>query len=324
MNTHMWIVMGLAMVAAGGVVQVFIYPYLSGDIKAEKRQAALRSPGPKRNAENQTDAASRRKQIIDSLKEVEARGKRKRQTLDARIAQAGLSWSRKHYIIASAVAGALAGGLMCFATANPLIIMAAAVVGGFGFPAWTLNFLRKRRLKKFVDEFPNAVDIITRGVKAGLPLGDCLRVIAAESAEPVRSEFRQIAEAQTMGLSTGEAVERIVERVPIPEASFFAIVINIQQKAGGNLAEALGNLSSVLRGRKMMKAKIQAMSGEAKASAYIIGAMPFVVAIMAYVTSPKYMELLWTTQTGELVLGCCAVWMGIGSFIMKNMINFDI
>jgi len=324
MNTHMWIVMGLAMVAAGGVVQVFIYPYLSGDIKAEKRQAALRSPGPKRNAENQTDAASRRKQITDSLKEVEARGKRKRQTLDARIAQAGLSWSRNHYLISSAVSGALAGGLMCFATANPLIILAAAIVGGFGFPAWTLNFLRKRRLKKFVDEFPNAVDIITRGVKAGLPLGDCLRVIAAESAEPVRSEFRQIAEAQTMGLSTGEAVERIVERVPIPEASFFAIVINIQQKAGGNLAEALGNLSAVLRGRKMMKAKIQAMSGEAKASAYIIGAMPFVVAIMAYVTSPKYMELLWTTQTGELVLGCCAVWMGIGIFIMKNMINFDI
>ena len=240
MNTHMWIVMGLAMVAAGGIVQVFIYPYLSGEIKAEKRQAALRSPGPKRNAENQTDAASRRKQITDSLKEVEARGKRKRQTLDARIAQAGLSWSRKHYIIASAVSGTLAGGLMCFATADPLIILAAAVVGGFGFPAWTLNFLRKRRLKKFVDEFPNAVDIITRGVKAGLPLGDCLRVIAAESAEPVRSEFRQIAEAQTMGLSTGEA---IVERVPIPEASFFAIVINIQQKAGGNLAEALGNLS---------------------------------------------------------------------------------
>ncbi len=324
MNTHMWIVMGLAMVAAGGVVQVFIYFYLSGDIKAEKRQAALRSPGPKRNAENQTDAASRRKQITDSLKEVEARSKRKRQSLDARIAQAGLSWSRNHYLISSAISGALAGGLMCFATANPLIILAAAIVGGFGFPAWTLNFLRKRRLKKFVDEFPNAVDIITRGVKAGLPLGDCLRVIAAESAEPVRSEFRQIAEAQTMGLSTGEAVERIVERVPIPEVSFFAIVINIQQKAGGNLAEALGNLSSVLRGRKMMKAKIQAMSGEAKASAYIIGAMPFVVAIMAYVTSPKYMELLWTTQTGELVLGCCAVWMGIGIFIMKNMINFDI
>jgi tight adherence protein B len=324
MNTHTWIVMGLAMVAAGGAVQVFLYPYLSGDIKAEKRQAALRAPGPKRSAENQADTASRRKQIAESLKEVEARGKRKRQSLDARIAQAGLAWSRRQYIVASVVSGAVAGALMCFGTTNPLVILAAAVVGGFGFPAWTLNFLRKRRLKKFVDEFPNAVDIIIRGVKAGLPLGDCLRVIAAESAEPVRGEFRQIVEAQTMGLSTGEAVERIVERVPIAEASFFAIVISIQQKAGGNLAEALGNLSSVLRSRKMMKAKIQAMSGEAKASAFIIGAMPFIVAIMAYVTSPKYMELLWTTQSGELVLGCCAVWMGIGIFIMKNMINFDI
>jgi len=126
---------------------------------------------------------------------------------------------------------------MCFCYGQPAHNHGGRGCRRFGFPAWTLNFLRKRRLKKFVDEFPNAVDIITRGVKAGLPLGDCLRVIAAESAEPVRSEFRQIAEAQTMGLSTGEAVERIVERVPIPEASFFAIVINIQQKAGGNLAE---------------------------------------------------------------------------------------
>jgi tight adherence protein B len=211
--------------------------------------------------------------------------------------------------------------LLC--SANPLVILAAACVGGFGFPAWTLNFLRERRLKKFVDEFPNAVDIIIRGVKAGMPPGDCLRVIAAEAAAPVRSEFRQIVEAQAMGLSVGEAVDRIVERVPISEASFFAIVINIQQKAGGNLAEALGNLSGVLRDRKKMKTKIKAVSSEAKTSAYIIGSLPFFVRGMVWFTSPKYMEILWTTQTGEIALGCCAVWMGIGVFVMRNMINCD-
>ena len=203
------------------------------------------------------------------------------------------------------------------------MVLAAAGVGGFGFPAWVLNFLRKRRLKKFVDEFPNAVDIIIRGVKAGMPLGDCLRVIAAEAAEPVRGEFRQIVEAQTMGLLASEAVDRIVERVPLPEASFFAIVINIQQKAGGNLAEALGNLSGVLRDRKKMKTKIKSVSSEAKTSAYIIGSLPFFVSGMVWFTSPKYMEILWTTQTGQIALGCCALWMGIGIFVMKNMINFD-
>jgi tight adherence protein B len=240
MSLHVWIVMALAMFAAGGIVHVFLSPYLSGEVKAEKRQAALRSRGPQRGTENQTDTASRRKQIAESLKDIEARGKRKRQSLQARIAQSGLSWSRNEYITASLASAAFSGGLLLLCNANPLLILAAVVVGGFGFPAWMLSFLRKRRLKKFVDEFPNAVDIIIRGVKAGMPLGDCLRVIAAEAAEPVRSEFRQIVEAQAMGYTTGEAVDRIVERVPIPEASFFAIVINIQQKAGGNLAEALG------------------------------------------------------------------------------------
>lgn len=323
MNMHMWFIMVLTMVAAGGIIHVFIYPYLSGDIKAEKREAALRPTAPKRCAERQADAASRRKQITESIKELEVRGKRKKQSLETRIAQAGLSWSRNKYIGASLASGAFFGGLTWLFRAHPIVTVAAMGVGSFGFPAWTLNYLRNRRLKKFVNEFPNAVDIIIRGVKAGLPLGDCLRVIATESAEPVRSEFRQIIEAQAMGLSAGEAVERIVERVPLAEASFFAIVINIQQKAGGNLAEALTNLSTVLRERKKMKGKIKAMAGEAKASAYIIGSMPFIVAVMTYVTSPKYIELLWTTQTGELVLGGCAVWMAIGIFVMKNMINFD-
>ena len=323
MDLHMLIIAGLAALAIGGVVQVFLYPYLSGEIKAEKRQAALRMPAGKKSSESQIDAANRRKQIVESLKEVEAKGKRKKQSIETRIAQAGLSWSRNQFIAFAAASAFAYAGLMLLCGAHWIVSLGGLIVGGFGFPLWVLNFLCKRRLNKFRDEFPNSVDIIVRGVKAGLPLGDCLRVIAAESAEPVRGEFRQIIEAQALGLSTGEAVERIVERVPIPEASFFSIVINIQQKAGGNLAEALGNLSGVLRDRKKMKGKIKAMSGEAKASAYIIGALPFLVGAMVWFTSPKYIELLWTTQTGQIVVGVSGVWMGIGILVMKNMINFD-
>ena len=190
-------------------------------------------------------------------------------------------------------------------------------------PRWLLLFLKKRREAKFLHHFPDAVDIIVRGVKAGLPLGDCLRIIATESPEPVKGEFKTIVEAQTVGISMGDACAKMYERMPLAEANFFGIVVAIQQRAGGNLSEALGNLSRVLRDRKKMKAKIQAMSMEAKASAVIIAALPFAVMILVYISSPSYIELLWTHQTGRLMMACCAAWMMIGVFVMKKMINFD-
>ena len=162
-----------------------------------------------------------------------------------------------------------------------------------------------------------------RGIKAGLPLLDCLRMIAAEAPEPVRSEFRSIVETQTVGIPIGEACVKLYERVPLPEANFFSIVISIQQKAGGNLSEALGNLSRVLRDRKRMKAKIKAMSMEAKASGAIIAALPVAVMILVYLPSPSYISLLWTESLGRMMLACCVVWMSMGVFVMKKMINFD-
>src|SRR4029077_20114782 len=150
------------------------------------------------------------------------------------------------------------------------------------------NFLKKRREQKFLHNFPDAVDVIVRGVKAGLPLGDCLRIIAAEAQEPVRGEFKVIVESQQVGISMGEACAKLHERMPLPEANFFGIVVGIQQKAGGNLSEALANLSRVLRDRKKMKAKIKAMSMEAKASAVIIGSLPVAVGLLVYLTSPDY------------------------------------
>ncbi len=169
----------------------------------------------------------------------------------------------------------------------------------------------------------SAVDVIVRGIKAGLPLFESIKVVAADAPEPLRSEFLSIIETQTIGMPLGEACARLYDRMPLPEANFFGIVVSIQQKSGGNLSEALGNLSKVLRDRKKMREKIQAMSMEAKASAGIIGSLPPIVMFLVYLTTPGYISLLWTHPTGQLMLVGCVVWMSVGIMVMKKMINFD-
>ncbi len=313
----------LGVAAAGGALFVAL-PYLSGDIKAERRKEVLQVARSRRGVPERADAASRRKQVAESLKEVEQRGKTKKLSLEAKIARAGLEWSNKTFFMACAGSGAFAGLLTFAAQGNPFVAGAAILVGAFGLPNWLIGYLGKRRMAKFVDEFPNAVDVVIRGVKAGLPLGDCLRIVAAECTEPLRTEFRLVAESQAVGLSVTEAVERMCERVQVPETNFFAIVIGIQQKAGGNLTEALGNLSRVIRDRKKMKAKVKAVSSEAKTSAGIIGSLPFVVGFFVYLTTPHYMEALWTTMPGRLACLGCLIWMGIGTMVMRKMIDFDI
>jgi tight adherence protein B len=205
-------------------------------------------------------------------------------------------------------------------------LLPAAALGfaaGFGVPRWLLGYLKKRRERKFLDALPDAVDIIVRGIKAGLPLFDSIKVVAADAPEPLRSEFAAIVETQAVGMPLGEACMRLFDRMPLPEANFFGIVVSIQQKAGGNLSEALGNLSRVLRDRKRMSGKIRAMSMEAKASAAIIGAIPPVIMLLVYIMTPGYISLLWTTSMGHLMLVGSAVWMTIGVLVMKKMINFD-
>jgi tight adherence protein B len=316
----------LAALAAGGVIWVFVYPIISGERHAERRQQSVTrsDPTPRVAANTGRGPKVRREQVEESLKELEARQKKlKNLPLPMRISQAGLSWSKRQFIIISVAIGAVlfVGGFVM--SGNPLIAAPLGFAGGFGVPRWLLSFLKKRREDKFLYNFPDAVDVIVRGVKAGLPLGDCLRIIANEAQEPVRAEFKTIVESQTVGIPLGDACGKLYERMPLPEANFFGIVVGIQQRAGGNLSEALGNLSRVLRDRKKMKAKIQAMSMEAKASAAIIAALPFGVMILVYITSPTYIELLWTHPTGQFMMACSAVWMSLGVFVMKKMINFD-
>jgi tight adherence protein B len=319
----------LAALAAGGVIWVFVYPILSGERKAERRQQSVARSDPASARAAAAAAAGRapkvrREQVEETLKELELRQKKlKNVPITLRISQAGLSWTKRQFIIVSVIIAAVlfVGGFIV--SGNVLVAAGLGFAGGFGLPRWLLIFLKKRREDKFLFYFPDAVDVIVRGVKAGLPLGDCLRIIANEAQEPVRSEFRTVVESQTIGIPIGEACGKLYERMPLPEANFFGIVVGIQQRSGGNLSEALGNLSRVLRDRKKMKAKIQAMSMEAKASATIIAALPFCVMLLVYITSPTYIELLWTHPTGRFLMACCAVWMSIGVFVMKKMINFD-
>ena len=313
----------LVSVAIGGVAYVFIYPVLSGERKAEQRIRNVASSDLTVRAARRPQK-SRREDIETTLKDFEERQKKSKNIpITVRIARAGLSWSRRQFVIISASIG-LGMFFAAFLSGTALLPAAAlGFAGAFGVPRWLLSFLKKRREARFLETLADAVDIIVRGVKAGLPLLDCMKMITMESPEPLKTEFRMILETQAIGVPLGEACAKLYERTPLPEANFFGIVVAIQQKAGGNLSEALGNLSKVLRDRKKMRAKIQAMSQEAKASAAIIGALPIAVMILVYITTPEYISLLFTHPTGHILLAGSAVWMTMGVLVMKKMINFD-
>src|SRR5580704_6634074 len=295
----------LVTASIGGVAWVFVYPILSGERKAEKRQELVARTGAAVRVGGQRagNPKSRREQVETSLKDIEQRrSEAKSPPLTVRIGQAGLSWSKRQFLIISGCLGAVGFLIALGLNAGLLGAAGMAFAGAFGLPNWSLKFLKKRREANFLKHFPDAVDVIVRGIKAGLPLLDSIRIITNDSPEPISSEFRAIVETQSFGLPLGDACAKLYERIPVAEANFFGIVISIQQKAGGNLSEALGNLSKVLRDRKKMKAKIQAMSMEAKASAMIIGCLPPGVMLLVYITSPSYIELLWTESLGRIML----------------------
>jgi tight adherence protein B len=315
------IAVGLGAVAAAGVAYAVLTPYLSGENRAAQRRKAasvVAAPGTR------TAVVNRREQVAKSLKEIEAKRGGTKVTLELKIARAGLDWSQRKFYVVSAMMALGFGALMLVVTGSPLVAVSALFAGGLGLPLWLLSFLQKRRIARFITELPVAIDIITRGIRAGIPLGDCFRIISREAEEPIRSEFKQVVEAQTLGLSLGEAMVKMYERVPVADVNFFAIVISIQSSSGGNLSEALGNLSRVLRERKKMAAKIEAMSMEAKASGAIIAALPFIVALLTYFASPDYVSLLWTTEMGKVALVASGVWMSLGVFTMKKMISFEV
>jgi tight adherence protein B len=333
MDSSLILFVVLAAVSAGALAYGFLFTRVQNERQAERRFETVRTAETDRNVvrasrDRAAEATRRRKSVHDTLKELEekqkARGQGKHKPpLKVQIRQAGLTMSMRQFYMICAASG-LGIFLVFIILGAPLLLSVGAMIaGGMGLPRWFVTFMRARRVKAFLDEFPNALDVIVRAVKSGLPLNDAVRMIASEAPEPVRSEFKRVVEHQQLGLSLPEAVMKMPETMPAAEASFFGIVIQIQSQAGGNLSEAIGNLSKVLRDRKKMKAKIQALSMEAKASAWIIGSLPFIVAVLVYLSSPGYIMPLFTTSTGHLILLVSGIWMSMGLLMMRKMMNFD-
>lgn len=310
---------------------IFLTFSSGGNEKAKKRVATMSGNGARgRGGKVATDntARDRRKKVEESLTKIDERQKenkkKQKHTMAQKIEQAGLTFTIQQFYLGSIACAIILGAIGFVSGQEHAVSVGMFVVGGLGLPRWFVGMAKGRRQKKFITEFSNAIDVIVRGVKSGLPVNECLKIIARESPAPVNEEFHILVESIRVGLSLDQALERMYERMPVQEVNFFAIVLMIQQKTGGNLAEALGNLSSVLRSRKMMEGKIKALSAEAKASAMIIGALPFLVGGAVHLSAPEYLAPMFTTTNGNFLLLGAGIWMAIGIFIMKNMIAIKV
>ena len=313
-----------AMLALGGVA----FAFAGGDERTQKRVSAVaKSKTAGRAAKAQADAVQKRRNVATLLKDVEknkaAAREQSRPTLRRRLEQAGFADTspRKFWIICGVLG--LVTGLLCLITGQPkLVVILAVFAAGLGLPRWALNFLTARRKKMFTREFAGAIDVIVRSVRSGLPTNEALRIVARETPNPVGAEFTRLVDGLKVGITLEQGLKKMHESMPTAEVGFFSIVMTIQAKSGGNLSEALSNLAFVLRDRKRLDGKIKAMSSEAKASAGIIGSLPPVVMGLVWLTTPAYINLLFTERAGNLMLAGCAFWMSIGILVMRNMINF--
>ncbi len=329
-NVIIAIVASLTMI--GSIVAVgfaFFSPSLGQQERTQKRlkNVARSDAGNTTNKNAPIDKSKeRRKQVEDTIKKIEEQQQeaKRKITLQTQLQRAGLSLSPSNFWVISGIFGVVLSLVIYLAFSNILLTAAVSFAATFGFPRWLVGYLGRKRQRAFLAEFPNSIDVIVRGVEAGLPLNDCLNLISQEAPPPVGPEFARLVEAGKIGVPIEQALQSMHTRLPVPELNFFSIVLAIQSKTGGNLSEALRNLSDVLRGRKKLKAKIKAMSAEAKASAGIIGSLPPGVMIMVYLTSPDYMNILFTERLGNLMIAGGAIWMLMGVIIMKKMMNFRI
>jgi len=219
---------------------------------------------------------------------------------------------------------AVIAALIWFKSGSLPLALAVGLFVGAGLPHKVVGFLINKRSNAFTTKFPDAIELLVRGLRSGLPVGETLGVVGHEVPGPVGEEFRMVTDRMRVGRTMDEALQETADRLNTPEFNFFCITLAIQRETGGNLAETLANLANVLRSRAQMKLKIKAMSSESKASAYIVGSLPFLVWIMVWWANPQYLAGFFTDDR-LIVAGIGGmVWMGIGVFIMSQMINFEI
>ncbi|NHT74813.1 tight adherence protein B [Rhizobium sp. PP-F2F-G38] len=322
----------LAAISTAGLGYGFLFSRIQDEKNANARFRKIKAAETDRvnikaARDRMNELSKRRKSVQDSLKDLQKKQKEKsaraKPPIKVRLTQAGLSISITQFYVFSGILGFVAFLVALIVGGSFLIALGIMIFASLGLPRWIVGFLVNRRCKKFIEEFPNSLEVMVRSIKSGLPLSDAIRLIASDGQEPVKTEFRRVIDAQGVGMTVPEACTRMIQTVPLQEVNFFSVVITIQGQAGGNLSEALSNLAKVLRERRKMKAKVQALSMEAKASACIIGALPFIVTLLVYLSSPDYIMVLFTDPRGHLIMGISAIWMSMGIFVMRQMINFD-
>lgn len=317
------------MMIAFGMMAVLVLGYMALSGPSPAKESARRLEGLRyRHSDSTTDKVeSQLKKAIAARKpmmhKVAGSGSRL-EALQVRLIRTGKGWTVQQYFYASLGLFLVAAILLYLRTGAPALSMGVGLVIGAGLPHMVVNFFVKRRLAAFNAKFPDGIELLVRGLRSGLPVTETLAVVAQEVPGPVGEEFKSAVERIKIGRTMEESLQETADRLGTPEFQFFVITLAIQRETGGNLAETLSNLADVLRKRAQMKLKIKAMSSESKASAYIVGSLPFIVFAMIYWINPTYLGGFFTDDR-LIVTGLGGmVWMSIGAFIMAKMVSFEI
>ena len=308
-------------------VMVLGYLLLSGPSAGKESQRRLEtvrfrhSDNTKDRVESQLKKAiAARKPKTHRLAGSGSRG----EALAVRLNRTGKGWSVTQYLYVSGGIALVLASLLFLKTGALMLSLGIGLAVGAGLPHFLVNFFIKRRIDAFTTKLPDAIELLVRGLRSGLPVSETLSVVASEVPGPVGVEFRSVVERIRIGRTMEESLQETADRLGTAEFQFFVITLAIQRETGGNLAETLSNLSDVLRKRAQMKLKIRAMSSESKASAYIVGCLPFMVFGMIYWINPEYIGGFFTEER-LIVAGLGGmVWMSIGAFIMAKMVSFEI
>ena len=315
----------------GGVLAVLAMMVfaMGGPNVSKATNRRLENVRERHSKSNEVAAQAQLKRILQTRNQTKMDGLAQRlipkpALLRQRLQQTGKTWTLAQYGLACL---GIIGIVSLLLIVKGLPILLAVLIGmfaGIGVPHWVIGKMIKRRVGKFTARFPDAIDLMVRGLRSGLPISETLGIVADEIQGPIGDEFRTVSDKMKIGRSMEAALQETADRLGTPEFQFFVITLAIQRETGGNLAETLANLSDVLRKRAQMKLKIKAMSSESKASAWIVGALPFIVFILIWFINGKYMQTFFTDERLMIAGGGGLIWMGIGVFIMAKMVDFEI
>ena len=317
------------LLVGGGLMALMIVGYiaLTGKSPAKEGQRRLQSVRYRHSESTKDKVESQLKKAIAARKpkfhKVRGSGSRA-EALSVRLERTGKGWTLSQYMYASLGIALAVTAIMYLKSGSAALSLGIGVLFGAGIPHFMVGYFVKRRLNQFNAKFPDGIELLVRGLRSGLPVAETLGVVATEVSGPVGEEFKAAVERMRIGRTMEESLQVTADKLGTPEFQFFVITLAIQRETGGNLAETLGNLADVLRKRAQMKLKIKAMSSESKASAYIVGSLPFIVFSLIWWVNPSYLgdffidERLIITGLGGLV------WMGIGAFVMAKMVSFEI